>query len=46
MKMVSRFNLVFDQEDRRKLQERISEATRMRDQGELITMYHYTIDKI
>lgn len=44
-KTVSRLNLVFDREDKALLEQRIQKARELRGQAEVITKYHYTIDK-
>ena len=44
-KTVSRFNLVFDREDTALLEQRIQRARVSRGLAEVITKYHYTIDK-
>ena len=43
-KRVSRFNLIFEREDRAALERRIKEAERIRATSELMMRYHYMVD--
>jgi hypothetical protein len=45
-KKVSRFNLIFDLEDRDLFEQRLNEAHRMRETAEILMKYHFSIDKI
>jgi hypothetical protein len=45
-KRVSRFNLIFDRENRDLFERRILEAHRMREKAEILMKYHFAIDNI
>lgn len=43
-KRVSRFNLIFDREDRDIYERRMAEAHKMREHAEILMKYHFAID--
>lgn len=45
-KRVSRFNLIFDREDRDLFEQRLNEAHKMREQAEILMKYHFSIDSV
>jgi hypothetical protein len=45
-KRVSRFNLIFEQEDRDLFERRIMEAHKMREKAETLMRYHFSIDSV
>lgn len=45
-KRVSRFNLIFDKEDKAEYERRIEMAHKYRQEAEILMRYHYLIDKV